>query len=313
MTEDTNKEIVNGSKPSAEEQSAATLETTLIATPEAATARGIAWWDVVVVMIVFMLTMGLGGVISTMLGIRLPGEAYTTSFDADVLELAASMQARFVAISYAISMVLCLAVLWIYRLFRGWSSLISFRVLGWASPVRLLFGYLLMWCMSIAIEPLASLLPGDQEGLGGGGWLLVSAVLLAPMFEEIIFRGYVAGALRRLYGGLTAWVASSILFGLVHMVPSVVVTATFSGLVLGFLFLRFRSLVLVITLHAMNNITACFLRSVDLGDMTFREIMGGGKIYWGVYALCVVISVVALVRMARVVKGIKSDNYQPKI
>lgn len=309
MTEDTNKEIVNAPQPSAEELPAATFE----AKPVAAPARSIAWWDVVVVMVVFMLTMGLGGVISTMLGIRLPGEAYTTSFDADVLELAASMQARFVAISYAISMVLCLVVLWIYRLFRGWSSLISFRVLGWASPVRLLFGYLLMWCMSIAVEPLASLLPGDQEGLGGGGWLLVSAVLLAPMFEEIIFRGYVAGALRRLYGGLAAWVASSILFGLVHMVPSVVVTATFSGLVLGFLFLRFRSLVLVITLHAMNNITACFLRSVDLGDMTFREIMGGGKIYWGVYVLCVVISVVALVRMGRVVKGLKSDNYQPKI
>lgn len=309
MTEDTNKEIVNSPKSDAEEQCAVTIETKPVATP----ARSVAWWDVVVVMIVFMLTMGLGGIISTALGVRLPGEAYTTSFDADVLELAASMQARFVAISYAISMVLCLVILWIYRLLRGWSSLLSFRAPGWASPVRLLFGYLLMWCMSIAVEPLASLLPGDQDALGGGGWLLVSAVLLAPMFEEIIFRGYAAGTLRRLYGGLTAWVASSILFGLVHMVPSVVVTATFSGLVLGFLYLRFRSLVLVIILHAMNNITACFLRSVDLGDMTFREIMGDGKVYWGVYALCVVISVVALVRMGKVVKGLKSDNYQPKI
>ena len=302
MTKDINNE---SEKPA--------VETPAADTPKAKTTHCVAWWDVVIVMMVFLFSQVLGGVISTALGVRLPGEAYTTSFDADVLELAASMQARFVAITYAISMVLCLSILWIYRLVRGWSSLLSFRAPGWASPMRLLFGYLLMWAMSIAVEPLASLLPGDQDSLGGGGWLLVSAVLLAPMFEEIIFRGYVAGALRRLYGGLTAWIASALLFGLVHMVPSVVLTATFSGLVLGFMYLRYRSLVLVIILHAMNNITACFLRSVDLDDTSLREIMGDGWAYWGVYSLCVVISVVALARMGRVMKGLKSDNYQPKL
>ncbi len=305
MTEDTNKESVMSAEPTVKTPSAAAVEVKM--------ARSAAWWDIAVVLIVFMLSQALGGIITTALGVRLPGEAYTTSFDADVLELAASMQARFVAIAYTISMFLCPVTLWIYRLLRGWGSPLMFRFAGWASPVRLLFGYLLMWCMSIAIEPLAELLPGNQDSLGGGGWLLLSAVVLAPVFEEVIFRGYVAGITRRLYGGLAAWLASAAIFGLVHLVPSVVLSAMFSGLVLSFFYLRFRSLALVITLHAMNNITACFLRSVDLGDVTIRELMGGGLAYWGVYALCVAISVVAIVRMARVVKGIKSDNYQPKI
>lgn len=273
----------------------------------------VAWYDVVVILLFFFLSQAFAGIISTALGVRLPGEAYTTSFDADVLELAASMQARFVAISYAISMVLCFVMLWIYRQIRGWRSLLSFRAPGWASPFRLLCGYLLMWCVSIAVEPLAALLPGDQSQLGGGGWLLVSAVLLAPAFEEIIFRGYTAGIVRRLYGGLAAWIVSALIFGLVHIIPSVVVTAIFSGLVLSFFYLRYRSLVMVITLHAMNNITACFLQSIDLGETTFRELSGGGVAYWVVYGVCVAVSVVSFVRMGRVVSGIKSDNYQPKM
>lgn len=276
-------------------------------------APQVAWYDVVVILLLFLISQALGGVVSTALGVRLPGEAYTTSFDADVLEAADSMQARFVAISYAISMVLCFAMLWIYRLVRGWRSLLSFRAPGWASPFRLLCGYLLMWCVSIAIEPLATLLPGDQSGLGGGGWLLVSAVLLAPAFEEIIFRGYAAGILRRLYGGMAAWILSALIFGLVHVIPSVALTATFSGLVLSFFYLRYRSLVMVIMLHAMNNITACFLHSVDLGDVTFRELLGGGTLYWTIFAFCTVVSVASLVRMGKTVQGIKSDNYQPKV
>ena len=302
MTEGVNKEQVNGVEAPVENM----VET------KCAT-KSVAWYDIVVILLFFMLSQALGGFVTAFLGVRLPGEAYTTSFDADVLEEAASMQARFVAITYAISMVICFALLWIYRLLRGWKGVLSLRTTGWLASFRLLCGYLLMWCVSIAVEPLAELLPGDQSSLGGGGWLLVSAVMLAPVFEEVIFRGYTAGILRRLYGGLAAWFASSLIFGLVHLIPSVVLSATFSGLVLGYYYLRYRSLMMVIILHAMNNITACFLRSIDLGETTIRELLGGGALYWSVFAFCVVVAVVSLIRMGKAVNGIKSDNYQLKM
>lgn len=302
MTEGVNKEQVNGVEAPIENM----VET------KCAT-KSVAWYDIVVILLFFMLSQALGGFVAAFLGVRLPGEAYTTSFDADVLEEAASMQARFVAITYAISMVICFALLWIYRLLRGWKGVLSLRTTGWLASFRLLCGYLLMWCVSIAVEPLAELLPGDQSSLGGGGWLLVSAVMLAPVFEEVIFRGYTAGILRRLYGGLAAWFASSLIFGLVHLIPSVVLSATFSGLMLGYYYLRYRSLMMVIILHAMNNITACFLRSIDLGETTIRELLGGGALYWSVFAFCVVVAVVSLIRMGKAVNGIKSDNYQLKM
>ena len=136
----------------------------------------------------------------------------------------------------------------------------------------------------------------------------MSAVLLAPLFEEVVFRGYVAGLLKSAYGGLVAWLLSSLLFGVVHGSASVALTATASGLVLGFYYLRYRSLVLVILLHAMNNLTACFLLTVDLEPLTLRDVLGDGILYWSVYGACSVVALASLVRMVVVVSRIKREN-----
>lgn len=276
--------------------------------PTIAKKSSTAWVDALAFIFIFIVAQTLGGVVCTLLGVRMPGEAMTTSFDTEVLEAAASMQARFVAVAYMLSMAFCFLLLGIYCRLRGLAAWGWLRLRGAFSPIRLLFGYLLMWCFSIAVEPIVELLPGDQSALGGGGWLLVSAVLLAPLFEETLFRGYIAGRLRDAYGGMVAWIVSAVAFGAVHAIPSVVVAATFSGLVLSYYYLRHRSLGLVIMLHAMNNLTACFLKIVDLGDMTTREILGEGTLYWCVYALCALIALVALVRMGREMWGIKSKD-----
>lgn len=301
MAENINKEIVSGSAAVAPKPKSVSLS----------------WLDALIVIMAFLVAQLLGGVfggiVGGALGFRLPGEAMTTSFDAEVLEAAAQMQARFMAVAYLISMVLGYAILLICGRLRRWPVGEWLSLRGMFSPIRLLMGYLLMWCVSIAIEPVASLLPGDQSALGGGGWLLFSAVLLAPIFEESVFRGYLGGILRRAYGGIVAWIVMAVAFGVVHLIPSVIVSATMVGLVLGFFYLRYRSLGLVIMLHAMNNATACFLRAVDLGDVTTREMLGGGTLYWAIYGVAAVVTVVALVRMARVVSRIKSDKCSPEM
>lgn len=304
MAEDINKEIENGAVSEAE---VASVQTDVVKRKVQ-----LSWVDALVVVVAFIVAQVLGGVAGSVvggaLGIRLPGEAMTTSFDAEVLEAAAQMQARFTAVAYLFSMVICYAILLICGRLRRWPVGEWLSLRGMFSPIRLLMGFLLMWCVSIAVEPLSSLLPGDQSALGSGGWLLFSAVLLAPVFEESIFRGYLGGILRKRYGGLAAWLVSAVVFGVVHIIPSVIITATLAGLVLAFFYLRYRSLGLVIVLHAMNNATACFLRAIDMGDVTTREMLGGGTIYWILYGVALVVSVVALVRMGRVVSRIKSDN-----
>lgn len=280
--------------------------------PSTPPRRNKLWWvDLVFMLFAFFLSQFAGALICMLLGITPPGEAFTGDIHTEEAAVAASEQARFIAYTTLFAIAIYFGLTAIYNRLRNLSNIIQFRTPGWASPFRLLCGYLLLWCFSIAIEPIAAMLPGDQKMLGSGGWLLISAIFLAPFFEEVIFRGYIAGILRRACGATLAWLLSSLLFGIAHGTPAIIVSATVSGLVLGFYYLRYRSLILVILLHAMNNATACFLHTLGLSDMSMRQLLGGGEIYWAVYALCLSISTIAIARMWQVMRELESNKYLP--
>ena len=271
--------------------------------------KKVAWYDIIVFVLMFLLSQIIGGFIAIKLGVLPADSALFGNADFEIVEQAEQTQARFVAISLFIAMLLCVAMLRIYRLIRNWKIKLSGRVPGWASPFRLLCGYLLMWCISIAIEPLTSILPDNQSNIGSGGWLLISAVLIAPIFEEYLFRGYIAGAIQYAYGSVAAWLISSIVFGVAHGQPAVMLSATMSGLVLGFYFLRYRSIVLPMILHAMNNITVCFLHTFDADELTLRQLIGDDSLYWCIQVGCSIISLAALVRMFFIIRGVKNEKY----
>lgn len=275
---------------------------------EPSPSRGFKWYDVIVILLLFFLSQGVGAFIAVKLGCTPPDAALFSDTDFEVVENAESMQARFVAVTFAFAIVVCFISLALYKWVRGWKSRIAFRSPSWGAPFRLLCGYLLLWCVSIAIEPVIMRLPSDQSVLGSGGWLLLSAVMLAPLLEEVVFRGYIAGGLRYAYGPIVAWVVSSLAFGLAHGFAAPAINATLCGLVLGFYYMRYRSITLVVMLHSMNNLTACFLSAVDLDQTPISDILGGGKLYWGIYALCLVVTLLSFVRMYNSLKRLKSNK-----
>lgn len=275
---------------------------------EPSPSRGFKWYDVIVILLLFFLSQGIGAFIAMLLGVTPPDQSLLTDSDFEVVENAESQQARFVAITFVFAIIICFTALTIYRILRKWQSHISFRSPSWGAPFRLLCGYLLLWCVSIAIEPVIMRLPSDQSVLGSGGWLLLSAVMLAPLLEEVVFRGYITSGLQYAYGPITAWFISSLIFGIAHGNITPAINATFCGLVLGFYYMRYRSLMLVIMLHSMNNLTACFLSTVDLDQTPISDILGGGKLYWGIYALCLVITLLSFVRMYNSLKRLKSNK-----
>ena len=275
---------------------------------EPSPSRGFKWYDVIVILLFFLLSQGIGAFIAMSLGVTPPDQSLLTDSDFEVVENAESMQARFVAVTFVFAIIICFTALTIYRILRKWQSHISFRSPSWGAPFRLLCGYLLLWCISITIEPITARIPADQSALGAGGWLLLSAVVLAPLLEEVVFRGYITSGLQYAYGPITAWLISSLIFGIAHGDIAPAINATFCGLVLGFYYMRYRSLMLVIMLHSMNNLTACFLSTVDLDQTPISDILGGGKLYWGIYALCLVITLLSFVRMYNSLKRLKSNK-----
>jgi hypothetical protein len=86
--------------------------------------------------------------------------------------------------------------------------------------------------------------------------LLASVALLAPIFEEILFRGYLYQTLRHAIGPTLAMLASGALFGLVHLEAGNALPLGVLGVALAFSFEVSGSLLVPIAIHALWNVSS---------------------------------------------------------
>ncbi len=78
-------------------------------------------------------------------------------------------------------------------------------------------------------------------------------VVIAPVTEELLFRGLILRSLRTRYGRAVAIGVTAVLFAVFHLDPQALVFATLIGIVLGVIADRARSIVPSIALHAGFN------------------------------------------------------------
>jgi uncharacterized protein len=101
----------------------------------------------------------------------------------------------------------------------------------------------------------------DEGGLLGRVFLLV---VVAPVTEELLFRGIVLRGLLSWHRPATAVSVTALLFALVHLNPWQFISAFFLGLVFGWIYLRTGSIALCILAHAVNNGLNVLLSSLPL-------------------------------------------------
>lgn len=82
---------------------------------------------------------------------------------------------------------------------------------------------------------------------------ILKVVILAPVIEELIFRGVIMHGLMRNNSKFTAVFVSALLFALFHLNPWQFPATFVLGLLLGILMLRTRNIYLCILGHAINN------------------------------------------------------------
>jgi len=154
--------------------------------------------------------------------------------------------------------------------------------IGWgiALAVPTLFGAAIMAAMLVALLGVApsAPLPPARDPAGALLNLLVAAVL-APCWEELFFRGFATTAWARTAGPRAAIVRGAVFFALIHVVTlagsdfgTAIRTAAIAfvirlpvGLVLGWVFLRRRTLVAPIALHATYNAIPVLLVALGAG------------------------------------------------
>ncbi len=195
-----------------------------------------------------------------------------------------------------ISMSLTIIFIHIIRRIRQAEPIsIKFSIAKGIDPTTLLGGFLMILSASVAIEPLLALLPSPPQVVGRGWPMLVSVIIGAPLFEEYICRGVIFESLRQKSGVVVAWLLSSLLFGLMHLEPTMVLNAFVMGLILCYIYIRSESILTPIILHALNNALALiFILAGFDENMLLRDLISSNAIYYSIYALSIVILLISI-------------------
>lgn len=121
--------------------------------------------------------------------------------------------------------------------------------------------------------------------------MIITAVICAPIFEEIVFRGIIQkGLINKGIKPVNAIIIASVIFGLVHANPWQFVGAVLLGCVLGLVYYKTKSLLLAMLLHGFNNLCSTIL-IVYTKNESFADafkipewmILAGGVILFSVF------------------------------
>src|SRR5262249_20511694 len=82
---------------------------------------------------------------------------------------------------------------------------------------------------------------------------LVVLALLAPLVEELIFRGLIYGWVSGRWGTITGWIVSSLAFAAAHYEPAHILLVLPLGVLFGWLRRRTDSILPSLVAHIVNN------------------------------------------------------------
>lgn len=97
------------------------------------------------------------------------------------------------------------------------------------------------------------------KSIMGNRWGYLALGILAPLAEEMVFRGAILRTLLNYFNGRMYWIpiiVSALLFGLVHGNMAQLLNAFLIGILLGWMYYRTESIVPGIVLHWVNNTVA---------------------------------------------------------
>jgi hypothetical protein len=140
------------------------------------------------------------------------------------------------------------------RRFSAWGFRLPTRAYFWTIPVALGVVYVVSIAHDLVVNPRQQQLMGEFPHTAGGVVLFVlMAVVMAPLFEEVFFRGFLFRGLASSWGWTVGALVSAGVFGLAHAQLDVFVPLFTLGLMLAWVYKRTGSLWTSISLHALFN------------------------------------------------------------
>ncbi len=133
-------------------------------------------------------------------------------------------------------------------------------------------------------------------------------VVLAPICEEVFFRGFMQRAMEA-YGGLSAYVITGVLFGAMHILNGMnnLLPATLLGLALGYLAYRTGSLWPSVALHMGTNLMSRF------GVAIWPGLATGGVLPSWLFGLAALSALVGLWLLRRIGRMHPVSDIPPRL
>lgn len=164
-------------------------------------------------------------------------------------------------------------------------------------------GQLVFYLLSFTAPQVVESILGDKIFLSGSEnfapllnnvLAVITVVLVAPITEELLFRGILLHRWTAKWGITPALLLSSLLFGILH--ANIVGLSVF-GLMMALLYLKTRTLIVPMICHSLNNLAAIGLELVGNEPSTTEtaDILDQLHSYWWVGIVYVVLSAPLLV------------------
>ena len=256
------------------------------------------WWDILVMLLLFAVAQMVFGQILQLAGVVMPSTSDVDAVDVETFMNEQSALGRYMALVHLFSFLFSIGVLWLYARLRGGKGVIHIRhKASGFNPSVILVGVMWLMASQVVLEPLFEFFPADESTeIGRGMWAAFTAIVSAPILEELLCRGVLFEVLNRRWGAKVSILVSALFFGLLHIGNLAnAVVAIVAGFIFGALYVRTSSLYVTIIIHAINNALAFALISFGMDDMSFAEMLGNGMVYYVVYALSAVLFVGASV------------------
>lgn len=158
------------------------------------------------------------------------------------------------------------------------------------------------------VEGLKELRP---EGMIAMAATFLGICVLAPLAEEIVFRGIIQRIFARNMGDITAMVLAGIFFGAIHLTPQLLFSMIAFGIFLGFLFFATSNLTYPVLAHCLLN-SISYVQLVTLEDEELVSSPPYADNYWILLA-SVFVLVYLLVRIRKgTLVSTKAPHDRPK-
>lgn len=158
-----------------------------------------------------------------------------------------------------------------------------------------LAGLIYLFIISVVLEPIQTFIGADTDKYltiykSGEIWQnVLLTIIIAPIVEEIFFRGMILRGLLNRYSDRISIILSALVFGVVHMSLVQLLPGFIMGLMLGYVYIRTkRSLSTVITIHFLNNLMSYIFILYGFSDYNhiFENMFTDKWMYYVVYVIC---------------------------